>query len=179
MDRFRHNQDAQGMLRARRLAAALAVLIWGGVGSVLAAEPAAGTYRVIDGKVDHGTFNGWLVFHTACFMCHGRDALGTDIAPSLVTGVKDMSVKEFSSKVLTRYRITIGSSEANADNQAAMRDAIMAEVMRAERGRKGTVSMPAWQSNTGVEAHLLDLYAYLKARADGALPSGRPGVSDK
>jgi hypothetical protein len=38
--------------------------------------------------------------------------------------------------------------------------------------------MPAWESNEGVEPHVLDIYAYLRARADGALGPGKPKVLD-
>ena len=55
-------------------------------------------------------------------------------------------------------------------------EAIIAEVLKAQRGGPGSVSMPAWQSSEGVEPHVLDLYAYLRARADGALGPGKPGV---
>jgi hypothetical protein len=36
------------------------------------------------------------------------------------------------------------------------------------------VEMPAWQSEPVVNAHIIDLYAYLSARADGKLDVGRP-----
>ena len=34
--------------------------------------------------------------------------------------------------------------------------------------------MPAWESNPNVAPHIDPLYRYLKARADGVLPAGRP-----
>jgi hypothetical protein len=34
--------------------------------------------------------------------------------------------------------------------------------------------MPAWQDNPNIDPYLDDLWAYLKARADGALGPGRP-----
>ena len=36
------------------------------------------------------------------------------------------------------------------------------------------MEMPAWQGEPAVNAHILDLYSYLSARADGRLPTGRP-----
>jgi hypothetical protein len=35
--------------------------------------------------------------------------------------------------------------------------------------------MPAMGDNRNVACYLEDIYVYLKARADGALPRGRPG----
>lgn len=140
-------------------------------------EPPPGTYRVVEGKVDKGTFAGWVAFHTACFICHGRDATGTDIAPSLMTGMTNMSRQEFANKVLTRYRYAFGAPEASSAERNAERERILAEVGKSTRGKGGTIAMPAWQDNPGIEAHLLDLYAYLKARADGALGPGQPSVA--
>ena len=56
-----------------------------------AAEPVPGSYHVVGDKVDRGTYLGWKVVHTACYGCHGVDALGTDVAPSLVERVKLLS----------------------------------------------------------------------------------------
>ena len=42
-------------------------------------------------------------------------------------------------------------------------------------GFQGQVGvMPAWKDNPNVNTHFEDLYSYIKARADGALPAGRP-----
>ena len=42
-------------------------------------------------------------------------------------------------------------------------------------GYKGQIGvMPAWKSNPNVMPKLPDLWAYLKARSDGVLPTGRP-----
>ncbi len=37
-----------------------------------------------------------------------------------------------------------------------------------------TLHLPAWQDEPRVNAHILDLYAYLSARAEGRLSIGRP-----
>jgi hypothetical protein len=34
--------------------------------------------------------------------------------------------------------------------------------------------MPAWQDEPPVKAHIMDLYAYLSARADGRQGTGQP-----
>jgi hypothetical protein len=148
------------------------------VAEVAAAEPAPGSYQVVGHKVDPGTYRGWKVFHTTCYGCHGVDALGTDVAPSLVERVKLLSPREFAFKVLTRYRIVAPSSETG-DDQTAMRDAIIDEVQKQERGKRGEILMPPWENNTTVKPHILDLYAYLSARADGTLGPGRPKLIKK
>ena len=33
--------------------------------------PMPGEFVVVDGRVDAGTYAGWKLFHTACYVCHG------------------------------------------------------------------------------------------------------------
>ena len=134
-------------------------------------ELASAPYRIVDGKVDEHTYVGWRVFHSACYGCHGVDATGTSVAPNLVERISDMTPRDFSTKVLTRYRITVGFDDAAADNPTALREAFIEEVMKRERGE---LIMPAWGRDPNVAPHLLDVYAYLRARADGILAPGRP-----
>jgi mono/diheme cytochrome c family protein len=140
-----------------------------------AAEKQAGAdetpYRVVNGKVDESTFLGWRAFHSACHACHGVDAVGTSIAPSLVERVKQLSARDFTVKVLTSYRLVFPSSEVTGDDPTALRSEFLAEVLRRERG---DLVMPAWEGDQTVHPHVLDLYSYLRARADGALGPGRP-----
>jgi hypothetical protein len=103
------------------------------------------------------------------------DATGTAVAPSLVERVKSLSARDFTVKVLTSYRIVVPASEARGDDTTAVREAFLEEVLRRERGE---LTMPAWESETTIRPHILDLYAYLKARADGALGPGRPQTLD-
>jgi hypothetical protein len=139
-------------------------------------DPPPGDYRVIDGKVDRGTYTGWRLFHTTCYGCHGVGGGGTDIAPNLVERVKGLTLRGFATKVLTSYRITVPAVEGSADDRTATREAMLEEVMRQERSARGQVIMPAWESNTEVKPHVLDLFAYLTARADGKIGPGRPGL---
>jgi hypothetical protein len=37
------------------------------------------------------------------------------------------------------------------------------------------LAMPAWQDEPRVNAHVLDLYAYLSARSDGRIDAGKRG----
>jgi hypothetical protein len=134
-------------------------------------DPAPAPYRIVNGKVDEATFRGWLAYHSACHTCHGIDAIGTEVAPSLVERVKDLSAKQFTVKVITSYRIVFGSGEIRGDDRTAVRERFAEEALRRERG---DLVMPAWEHNARIRPHVLDLYAYLRARADGALPPGVP-----
>ncbi|HET9975983.1 MAG TPA: cytochrome c [Burkholderiaceae bacterium] len=134
-----------------------------------AAEPPPGEYRIANGRVDAGTYNGWRVFHSACFGCHGTGGVGTDLAPSLVERIKSMTPRAFAAKVLTSYRLVPADDDRNAG-----REALLDEVMKRDRRARGLVVMPAWESDARVPPHVLDLYAYLNARADGELGPGRP-----
>jgi len=134
------------------------------------AGPAPGTYQVVDGKVDWGTYSGWFVYHLSCHMCHGQDVSGTDVAPDLKQSLKSMTKAEFANKVLARYRIFVSPSLSDE----ALRESVIGEVARQERGERGRVAMPVWLDDPGMKPHILDLYAYLKARSDGAIGPGRP-----
>jgi hypothetical protein len=133
-------------------------------------------YRVVAGKVDESTFLGWRAFQSACHACHGVDAVGTDVAPNLVERVKRLSSHDFTVKVLTSYRLVFPSSEVSGDDLTALRSEFVEEVLRRERG---DLIMPAWEEDHKVRAHVLDLYAYLRARADGVLGPGKPGRISK
>jgi mono/diheme cytochrome c family protein len=44
-----------------------------------------------------------------------------------------------------------------------------------QNGFQGQIGvMPPWKDNPNVNTHFEELYSYVKARSDGALPSGRP-----
>ena len=138
------------------------------------AEPVPGDYRVVQGKVDRGTYTGWRLFHTTCYGCHGVGAVGTDLAPNLVERVKTLTPRAFAAKVLTSYRIVLPPNDANTEDRSAVREAMIEEVMRRERGARGQIVMPAWEADLNVKPHVLDLFAYLSARADGKLGPGKP-----
>jgi hypothetical protein len=141
------------------------------------AGPAPGTYRVVDGKVDWGTYAGWFTYHLSCHMCHGQDASGTDVAPDLRQSLKTMTPVEFADKVLARYRI-LGPSPGVPPDEAS-RESVTEEVLQQRRGERGRVVMPVWLADPGMKPHVLDLYAYLKARSDGAIGTGRPKTMDE
>jgi hypothetical protein len=148
-------------------------------GSPLAAGPRAddpvpGDYRIVDGRVDRGTYAGWRLFHTACHGCHGVGGVGTDLAPNLLERVANLTPRAFATKVLTSYRIVPPLRGAASDDAAALRAAMLEDIMRRERGTGPQVVMPAWEGDPQVNPHVLDLYAYLSARADGQLGPGEP-----
>ncbi len=142
----------------------------------LGAAPEPGSYRVADGKVDQNTFQGWRVFHSGCHICHGKGAVGTDIAPSLVRRIESMTPRQFAEQVLVRYRLFSPADPRAAVRPPEDREGVIAEVMAKKRGLKGRIDMPAWESDEAVSAHILDLYAYLSARADGMIGAEQPGV---
>lgn len=168
-------RQAVFMTTTKRLGTSLAVLVITLASSLSAAAETADSatppYQVREGKVDRPTYLGWRVFHSTCHGCHGVDATGTSVAPNLVDRIDRMTARQFSLKVLTRYRIVLGSSELAGDDQTAMRDAMLEQVMRRERGE---LLMPAWGHDPNVKPHVLDIYAYLRARGDGVLGPGRP-----
>jgi mono/diheme cytochrome c family protein len=136
--------------------------------------PSPGDYRVQAGRVDAGTFTGWRIFHTSCFGCHGVGAVGTDLAPNLVERVKTLTPRDFVTKVLTSYRITSRPDDSRGDDAAASRDALIEQTLQRSRAPAVAVLMPAWELDAQVPPHVLDLWAYLLARADGQLGPGKP-----
>ena len=144
--------------------------------AVMASEEETHLYSIEDGLVDDSTYMGWRIFHSTCHGCHGIESTGTSGAPYLVEAVKRISARDFSIKVLSRYRITISAQAAAGDDQTELREALLEQVLRRERG---DVLMPAWEQDANVKPHILDIYAYLRARADGALPPGRPRRQDE
>ncbi|MFG6486229.1 c-type cytochrome [Roseateles sp. BYS78W] len=112
---------------------------------------------------------GWRVFQQKCAGCHGADATGTAAGPDLLPRVREMGAHRFAGLVLRRYDWIL--AEAESDPKATAQDPLADKITR---GRDVALAMPAWQGNPAVTAHIEDLYAYLSARAEGALPPGRP-----
>ena len=114
-------------------------------GRRLTARP---TYNIAgDGTVDWYTFSGFRRYHSECHVCHGPDGEGSTYAPGLVGSLKTMSYADF--------MLVVASGR---------------EVIRADKQSK----MPALGDNPNVMCYIDDIYVYLKARADGVLPRGRP-----
>jgi len=135
--------------------------------------PMPGEFDVVDGRVDAGTYAGWKLFHTACYVCHGVGGGGTGVAPNLVEGIANYTPRGFATKVLSSYRIVPMPDGAPADREAE-REALLELLMKRERQSQGQPLMPAWDADDEVAPHVLDLYAYLNARAAGVLGPGKP-----
>ena len=101
-------------------------------------------YFVQDGKVDFGTYNGFRRYHSECHVCHGPAGMGSAYAPALMNSMKVLNFDQFVTVVI--------------------------------QGRKGLDNrvMPSFASNQNVLPYMSDIYAYLKARSDGAIGVARP-----
>ena len=120
-------------------------------------------------KADGSVYKGWRLFQAKCATCHGRDATGTKRAPDLLPRVKEMNESRFVETVLRRYTWIVPSSEAASETGS--REAMIEQILQ---GKKGETAMPAWEGEPSVNASILDLYKYLRARGDGTLGPGRP-----
>jgi mono/diheme cytochrome c family protein len=133
-----------------------------------------GEFVVVDGRVDVGTYAGWKLLHTHCVGCHGVGGVGTGVAPNLVERIDNFTPRGFATKVLTSYRIVSMSPDRAPPESDAERDDLLEQVMKRERSDRGQPLMPAWDADGEVAPHVLDLYAYLNARAAGVLGPGKP-----
>jgi methanol metabolism-related c-type cytochrome len=106
-------------------------------------------YYFEDGKVDFGTYNGFRRYHADCHVCHGPAGLGSSYAPALLESLKVMSYGDFVNVVV--------SGREGLDNRV----------------------MPSFAKNVDIIKNIADIYAYLKARADGAIGPNRPAKFPK
>jgi mono/diheme cytochrome c family protein len=98
-------------------------------------------YRIIDGKVDARTYNGYRRYHAVCNHCHGPDGMGSSFGPSLVDHLPDIET----------FRTVVRDGKSS-----------------------GGAVMKGFSGDANVAPYVDDMYAYLHARADGALGRGRP-----
>lgn len=120
-------------------------------------------------KPPGSVYLGWRVFQDKCAGCHGPAATGTGNAPDLLPKVREMGSRQFVSLVLQRYDLNLPPEQTRGDSAA--RNAQIEVIM--ER-REAPLSMPEWQGEPRVNAHIVDLYAYLSARAEGTQGPDRP-----
>ena len=141
----------------------MAVAAWGNIAvAETAVDPAAvksengkyfdkegnPTFKVAaDGTVDWYTYSGFRRYHSECHVCHGPDGMGSTYAPALKDSLKTMDYADFLGVVATG-RKNVSSSQENV--------------------------MPAFGDNRNVICYLDDIYVYLRARANDAVPRGRP-----
>ena len=104
-------------------------------------------YKVENGRVDRETFNGYRRYGNSCLQCHGPDGSGSSYAPNLTESLKHLSHEQFAETVIN------GRQNVSAAQQSVM---------------------PSFGHVEDVVTYLDDIYAYLKARSDGALGRGRP-----
>lgn len=107
-------------------------------------------------------YTGWRVYQERCASCHGQSASGGS-GPDLLPIMRQFGPRRFAGLVLERYDWTRPASQP--------REQWLEEAVQR---REATVLMPAWQDEPPVQAHVMDLYAYLSARADGRQGPGRP-----
>ena len=106
------------------------------------------TFKVLsDGTVDWYTYSGFRRYHSDCHVCHGPDGEGSSYAPALKNSLKIIPYAEF-------YGIVVS-------------------------GRKDFINgkdnvMPAFAEDKNVMCYLNDIYVYLRARSQDAIPRGRP-----
>lgn len=120
-----------------------------------AAEPAAGSL-----------YAGWRVFQQRCASCHGALADGAEGAPNLLVRLQGLGPQRFVDLVLRRY-----PAELSLPTTGSSREDLVDEVVAR---RAGALSMPAWQGDAVVQAHVMDLYHYLSARAEGRQDGSPP-----
>lgn len=100
-----------------------------------------------DGTVDWYTYSGYRRYHGECHTCHGPDGMGSSYAPALVDSLKTMDYGTFLS-VVAQGRKNLSAGKENV--------------------------MPAFGDNKNVYCFMDDIYVYLRARAVGGIPRGRP-----
>src|SRR5215471_17423322 len=106
------------------------------------------TFKIAsDGTVDWYTYSGYRRYHSECHVCHGPDGEGSTYAPALKNSLKTMSYGDFVGVVAS------GRKNVNAAQESVM---------------------PALGDNPNVACFMDDIFAYLRARADDAIPRGRP-----
>jgi cytochrome c553 len=154
-------------------ALALAMAFSASLNAMAGDEPSSGKPAPATAtSAEHSVYLGWRLFQFNCAECHGADATGTQRAPNILPRVEEMSESKFVRTVLHRYSWVVSSSEAAGESGA--REAFIEQVLQ---GKRGEVAMPAWENEPSVKASIVDLYGYLKARADGTLAPGRPAES--
>jgi mono/diheme cytochrome c family protein len=98
-------------------------------------------YRIIEGKVDAATYNGYRRYNAGCNHCHGPDGMGSSFGPSLVDRLPKIEA----------FRGIVRDGLSN-----------------------GAAVMKGFAGDPNVAPYIDDIYAYLRARADGVLGRGRP-----
>jgi methanol metabolism-related c-type cytochrome len=111
------------------------------------------TYHVgSGGTVDWYTYSGFRRYHSDCHVCHGPDGEGSSYAPALKDSLKAISYSDFVDTVVNG-RKNVNTASDNV--------------------------MPAFGTNPNVMCYLDDIFVYLRARANDAIPRGRPAKHEE
>ena len=148
------------------LMAALQLLIVGCSMEFINARPARELHPP---PVAVNLYAGWRVFQAKCSQCHGTSAKGSEQAPNLLPIVRTMSARHFAEMVLKRY--DLGNGLVQGSEKKSTTDSYIDDILNR---KEPPIAMPAWQGEPTVNAHILDLYAYLTARAEGKFSTERP-----
>jgi len=106
------------------------------------------TFKIeADGTVDWYTYVGFTRYSAECLRCHGPDGLGSTYAPALIDSMKRLSYADF-------YATVAGGKKA----VSAAQDLVM----------------PALGQDKNVMCFIDAIFVYLRARANDAIPRGRP-----
>ena len=106
------------------------------------------TYKISgEGVVDWYTYSGFRRYHSECHVCHGPDGEGSTYAPALKNSLKTIGYAEFCGIVVS------GKQDLGAGAEKVM---------------------PSFADNKNVMCYLDDIYIYLRARSNEAVPRGRP-----
>jgi methanol metabolism-related c-type cytochrome len=106
------------------------------------------TYKVgSDGTVDWYTYSGFRRYHSDCHVCHGPDAEGSSFAPALKDALKRISYADFLD-VVVNGRKNVNTAAENV--------------------------MPSFGLDPNVSCYMDDIFVYVRARANDAVPRGRP-----
>jgi hypothetical protein len=80
-----------------------------------------------------------------------------------------MGPRQFADVVLRRYEWSLPASKDAEGSKA--REALLDDIVKSN---EPVQTMPAWQDEPRVNAHVMDLFAYLSARAQGTLGTDPP-----
>jgi mono/diheme cytochrome c family protein len=100
-------------------------------------------------RVSASEYEGWRQYSVHCARCHGQDVLGNPVAANLL--------------------------ESTRDGGPVAGQGAFATVVTEGRASKGMPPFKGTLSAAQTEA----VYAYVKGRADGRIPAGRPSAPAK
>lgn len=134
-------------MTARFLLALLVGALVAPASAVAQGSANAATAAPVRDSIPNNAYQGWKQYEVNCARCHGEFGVGSSFAPALIVSLKD---------------------GGTVPDQATF-------VTTVCQGRKEK-GMPSW-CEAGLEMDkILNMYAYLKLRADGKVRAGRPAV---